>query len=1120
MAQNSLTSTSSKEIVLSLKIDGGNALKTVVEAEKNVHDLKEQIKELNKEYKGKENEEYYKKLVQLKTELKDQQNTLKANQRILDEQVKAYKKNEDSINSMRANLKLLRAQYEDMSKAERDSAKGDELVNKIKKLSDEIKNLEAKQGDFRSNVGNYQDIWNASAEQIKSFGDTFNSVFGGNNIFVQAIKQVQHLGQDISRLAKEWDEDAKKTKAQAESNASATTKAYTEVGKSIQNVGETAKDETIVVQGFGKALYDTNEPAKEAATSMNETAKAAENLNKATNDTSEAANKTSSFGDKLHNVALKIKDGFITGAKAVGQFAKQLLSLLANPIVAAFAAIAVVVMKLVKAFKANDQAMTELKAAFSAFQPVLNFINSLFEKLVGTVTKVVSVLGKAAKAIGNFFGGEAYRKQQEQAENLVRGLDALEDREREYSEAHAKNEAKISDLREKASDAENYTLEQRKQFLKESEDIERADLDEKRAIAQERLDIETQLALQEKGYTEMTAEAWNSLTDEVKNHIVELRNAVTSVDKEMTDFERNINRQTAALTKRQNASGTSAAQAKKERIKNEQEALQALEEMYISTIKDMYAKEEAALRSSNKKQIEQIQLKLNTEKNLTSKAREALNKQIVLLEAKLQSDIYDLREKYQNERLKNKLEEQKAWYETLLNGVRGQAKETVDIELVKINTKMAEKSLTESLDNMKKIVSDAEKDFLELDYNELAAKYGSIWDFYGINLGDNISNMRAMIDMYNRELIEKEAAVSNTITELHKQEELNIIKIKKEGQLKREELAQQYADTIATITETRDLESFYYNEVEKTKILQEQAQRRLDITKQEYDRIANLTQDEQKALYETDEEYKLAVAEAELNVANAEVALADAMRATTQAIQDQKEKTIETFTAIASSVSDVISNVQSIFETLAESDEKYRKYSTALAMMNILVSTATSIASAVQAATTAGGFTGPAAPVTIPVFIAELVAVVTSAIASATQLLKKAQSSAPAKPRFGGGGLVGNKTTTKKDDTIDAKLSEGEYVIQSRIVKKYGVGFFDSINEKRKRKFDIPLRFSDGGVVPSVATIQSAQSQIDYSQMREMFTQVVQEIQPVVSVREINSMQNRVNVKEQTASYN
>lgn len=1101
MAQNSLTSTSSKEIVLSLKIDGGNALKTVVEAEKNIEALKKQVKDLNEEYKGNHTEEYYKKLVQLKTELKDQQNTLKANQRILDEQVKAYKKNEDSINSMRAQLKLLRASYEDMSKAERESAKGQQLLKDIQNQTSAIKELEQAQGDYRRNVGNYMSVWDAEADKIENFGSVLAKVFGSNSIFGKAATVVQGFGRTLNQASKEMQDSSTQITDSAKTMSSETTKAYTEVGKSVQTLADESKQAETVVQGFGKELYNTAESTKELA-----------------KDAPAAATGVT----QIATSGSKLSSAFSMAGQAVKAFAKQLLSLLANPIVLTIAAIVAVVMKLVDAFKKNDQAMTELKAAFSAFQPVLNFINQLFEKLVGTVTKVVSVLGKAAKAIGNFFGGEAYRKQQEQAENLVRGLDALEDREREYSEAHAKNEAKISDLREKASDAENYTLEQRKQFLKESEDIERADLDEKRAIAQERLDIETQLALQEKGYTEMTAEAWNSLTDEVKNHIVELRNAVTSVDKEMTDFERNINRQTAALTRRQNASGTSAAQAKKERIKNEQEALQALEEMYISTIKDMYAKEEAALRSSNKKQIEQIQLKLNTEKNLTSKAREALNKQIVLLEAKLQSDIYDLRIKASRDNIKKELDARREYYENLEQVMRGTGKESVQMYLVDIGTKSAINELKYKLEDFKHQVEEINKDVADqISDEEIEIKYGVEFEQRGISTAEGYYNALLQLNEYYSKELKYQTQLTNKNIELVNQKsEETKTKIATEGALKREELAQQYAETMAQIVDTRNLESFYYNEVEKTKILQEQAQRRLDITKQEYDRIANLTQEEQKALYETDEEYKLAVAEAELNVANAEVGLADAMRATTQAIQDQKEKTIETFTAIASSVSDVISNVQSIFETLAESDEKYRKYSTALAMMNILVSTATSIASAVQAATAAGGFTGPAAPVTIPVFIAELVAVVTSAIASATQLLKKAQSSAPAKPRFGGGGLVGNKTTTRKDDTIDAKLSEGEYVIQSRIVKKYGVEFFDSINEKRKRKFDIPLRFSDGGVVPSVATIQSAQSQIDYSQMREMFTQVVQEIQPVVSVREINSMQNRVNVKEQTASYN
>jgi hypothetical protein len=257
-----------------------------------------------------------------------------------------------------------------------------------------------------------------------------------------------------------------------------------------------------------------------------------------------------------------------------------------------------------------------------------------------------------------------------------------------------------------------------------------------------------------------------------------------------------------------------------------------------------------------------------------------------------------------------------------------------------------------------------------------------------------------------------------------------------------------------------------------------------------------------------------------LVVVNGENAVAEAARNTTAAIQAQKDKMIETFSTISDSINSVLGSFQSIFDTLAESDEKYKKYSTALAMMQILVSTAISIANAIQGATAAAAATGPGAPIATPVFIAEMVAIVAGAIASAVATLKKAQSTAPAKPKFASGGLVGSHPTTRKDDTVDAKLSEGEYVIQSKVVKELGVDFFDKLNGKKLKKLELPFRFANGGVVPSMTTVMKTDAAINMDEMRQVFKDAVSEIQPVVSVREINNMQTRVSVKEQTATYN
>ena len=549
---------------------------------------------------------------------------------------------------------------------------------------------------------------------------------------------------------------------------------------------------------------------------------------------------------------------------------------------------------------------------------------------------------------------------------------------------------------------------------------------------------------------------------------------------------------------------------KQNRIKNEQEALRSLEDAYMASIKDMETKEIAALKSSNARKIQDLRTKLQTEKNLTKTARKAINKEIILLEAELQTQLADTEEKYQKQRLQEELNRRKEWYSTLLNRVQGDAKQAAEIELVKINNEGIIQGLNAALEAVTKARDSIKKDIDSLSDEEIKLKYGAEFDK---------TQLQALLVDYEGQVLATETHVSNMTEEIKKQEQLTITRITKEGMNAREALAQEYNDIINEIETTQNLEKFYYNEVEKTRILEEQAQYRLDVAKETAERLAQYSEEEQLAIYGTTENYQNALAQSQLDVVNAEVALADATRNTNQAILDQKERMIETFTTIGGAINDVVGSFQSIFDTLAESDEKYKKYSTALAMAQILVSTAISIANAIQGATAAAAATGPGAPIATPIFIAEMVAIVSGAIASAVATLKKAQNSSPSKPKFSHGGLVGDRTTTRTDDTVDAKLSKGEYVIRSKVVNELGVDFFDKLNGKKLNRQDIPFRFSTGGAVPSMTTIAKTEANFDYTQMKEIFSEVVSEIQPVVSVREINDMQTRVSVKEQTASY-
>lgn len=1122
MAQNSLTSTSHSDIVLSLKIDGGNALKTVIETEKAIESLKDAQKDLKKMYDDSEisAEEYYKELARIKTELNDQKSVYKANQKILDEQVKAYKKNEGSINSMRANLKILRAQYEDLSKAERDSSKGTELLDKIQKQTAEIKTLEQAQGDFRRNVGNYQSVWDAEVSKIQNVGSVLASVFGSSGVIGSVVKATTVVTGFLRDTAKEAQSSETQmssmnqtmgTTASTITDTAKTTQEFTQATKqsasAMSEQTQAAEGAETVVRGFGAAEREAADAAKDAA-------QAADGVADGVEATADAA-KSSSKGIS------SLSQAFGVAGKAVKGFAVQMKALMTNPYVAAIAAIVLIVMKLVDAFKKNDAAMTALQKAMAPFKAILEVINRAFTAIVNTITKVIDKLAEFGSKLISFIPG--MKDYVDQQNDIVESTDRLEEKQREYAVASAKRESEISELRNKSVESEKYTAAERRKFLEQAIELEKKDVEEKRALAEEELRIAEEKALSEIGYTTMTKEAWEALSDEEKDSITQLR---VNVEQLTAEFNNSTRKMTSQLNnfdkeekKKQEERAKAAKEAAKERLKIEQEAARAIEDILINTMTDAAAKEEQLARTTNARQIQAIKDRIKNEKNLSTQAKRDLNRQIVLLEADLQLQLNNIRQKYSANNIKKQFEDTKQQYELMLKSMKtSDAKMQLEFEIVDLDTQLLKIQFAEAKNIAHQAVDQINSDINTLNEKELALKYKVEieTDDEISKLGNIHDQMLALKKKYENEALKADVRYNNIALELEKQAEETKKRIQIEGQSAREAIAKRHKELMIDL-ETGNSLLYETNEVKKTQILQEQAQKRLQLAQEEHEKLKNLTQDEIDVLYGSKEEYDNALIESSLNVIQAQQGVADATAAVTEAIKAQKLKVINDFNEIANAISHAVSGFQSLFETLAEDNKEYSGFATSMAMMQILVSSAIATAQAIQSAVQAGGFTGPAAPVTTAVFVAEMVGIVASGIAQAIAVLKRAQAAEPAKPKFSHGGLVGSTTTTRTDDSVDAKLSKGEYVIRSKVVKELGVDFFDRLNGKKLKKFDIPMRFATGGVVPSIQTIANTEATIDYSQMKEVFAEVVSEIQPVVSVREINDMQTRVKVKEYTS---
>ena len=750
---------------------------------------------------------------------------------------------------------------------------------------------------------------------------------------------------------------------------------------------------------------------------------------------------------------------------AIGKINVAFKALLANPVALVISAIVLAIKKLSDSFKKNDEAMTRLQTAMAPFKAILSALEKGFQAIVDVISKVVEWYGKLYGAILSVIPG---MKEQVQAqEDIVQSTDRLEDAERDYVINHAKRENEISELRNKALQSEKYTVEERRGFLEQALKLEKEDVEERRKNANETLRIAEKKALAEIGYTKMTAKAWAQLSDEQKDHITQLRANVIGLDAEFNNATRRMTSQLnnfdKEISKEQEETSKKAAENAKKRAENEKKAMQELEDLTIAAMKDLQAKEEVQTKVEANRKIEAIKERLKNEKNLTIKTREALNQQIILLESNLQVKLGEISKKYDEQTIKDRVNAQQKLLEQL---IKGTSKNRIEYQ------KLLSDTLYESQ------IAAIEKQIDEAKDMATKSLLGGLID----ELQEAKKRAKILIDETGKEAQE---AIKRT----------------------NEQLAQEIVDNEL-------LGKYYNNEVEKSKIFERQARNRLAIAEAERNRLRELTEEQQQAIYGSDEKYQEALLKAQNAVVKSQNDVAEAMRNTNIAIAEQKNQVIESYKTIADSTEAILGSFQSIFDTLAESNEDYAAFSKALALMQILVSTAISIANAIQGATAAGAATGAAAPFTTPAFITEMVAIVSGAIASAMATLKKAEV-----PKYYTGGAIGghevHKPDSPQDDRVHILASPGEFIMSRSAVNKYGLGFFEKLNNG---KGDTTRLFYKGGSVPSYEAMKSIDS-LNYDLMRNVLVDAISQLEIVTDIREVTAMQKQVEIKEAISKY-
>lgn len=525
---------------------------------------------------------------------------------------KVEKEQEDSLVSLRAKLSVLTAEYDKLSKAERNSDEGKKKAADIKALSNELKGAEEETGRFYRNVGNYtESIMKATEANVPFISEIRNSITALSSFG----KYIVNIKTELSGVIFQYKQGA------ASANA---------------------------LSGAQKAAAITSNLLSTAL--------------------------------KILKVAL-VSTGIAAIVLLLGSFV---------------------------AWLTKTQKGTEfLSNVMSSFGAVVNVLIDRVAKFGGALAKLFSGdfsgawkdMKESASGVGKEMANDA-----KQAWALNDAMQQLEKSETMLQMKRAAGRSEIEKLKLVADDTTK--------SLKERTDAAQKAYDLENKLQKESIDIGKKKLANLLGQTELTDDA-NKMLEQMATGAISADEAISklgiseSTVKDLKEFSqvftdvsrqeresytRNKEVQNKIQTMRKQAS----EQAKALRDKEIAEVRKAEDEM-LKLVKDGREKQTKEINYQYDRQVKDLERRLNTETDLTPKARKAISAQIVSIEQQKK----DALAKLSDEQLAKEIADRQKLIETQLASVKTGSEQEYQLKMQRLITQrdaeLSQKELTEQM---------------------------------------------------------------------------------------------------------------------------------------------------------------------------------------------------------------------------------------------------------------------------------------------------------------------------------------------------------------------------------------------------------------------------------------
>lgn len=367
-------------------------------------------------------------------------------------------------------------------------------------------------------------------------------------------------------------------------------------------------------------------------------------------------------------------------------------------------------------------ALGSLVSWFTKTQKGVEAANKIMGALSATVNVLIDRAGKLGSALVNLFTGNFKQagndaksifagigdeivNETKQAWKLAEVLNEIDKREVMLSMSRAANRAEIEKLK-KAADDQTLSTQERIKAAEKAAAMEKEDLKIQTDLAKAR--IANML-----GYTKVTKEALKTIEDMQKGAITadeaigkigisestidDLRKLSEEVNRlselEESSYTRQTEQQNTLNSIRQEG-----ADKAKEAKQTELEAVRAAEDAMLALVKDKREQARKEIELNYSRQIEDLQISLKQEENLTAKAREAINAKIKALEQQKSMEL----SKLSDEELKKELENRLKMISLQLESVKEGSEQEYQLKIQQLQAQQEEElTSTEQTEEMK-----------------------------------------------------------------------------------------------------------------------------------------------------------------------------------------------------------------------------------------------------------------------------------------------------------------------------------------------------------------------------------------------------------------------------------